>query len=138
MATLDTNVLVRLLVRDDTAQLATARKLILKCLGDGETLFVPVTVALELEWVLRSNFGFDKQTVVQALSDLLSAADLSFESEGAWEMALAQYARIAADFSDCLHAALAVAADLQPMWTFDGAASRVEGARLLTPSALGD
>jgi predicted nucleic-acid-binding protein len=138
MAALDTNVLVRLLVRDDAAQLATARKLIRKCLDDGEALFIPVTVMLELEWVLRSAFGFDKQTVVQALSDLLSAADLSFESEAALEMALTQYARMAAGFSDCLHAALAVAAGSAPLWTFDKAASRVEGARLLTPSALGD
>jgi len=137
MAALDTNVLVRLLVRDDAAQLATARKLIRKCLGDGEALFVPVTVALELEWVLRSTFGFDKHTVVQTLSDLLSAADLNFESEGAFEMALAQYGRTAADFSDCLHAALAVAAGLPPLWTFDRAASKLEGARLLTPTALG-
>jgi len=138
MTALDTNVLVRLLVRDDAVQLATARKLIRKCLDDGEVLFVPVTVALELEWVLRSAFGFDKHTVVQALSDLLSAADLIFESEAALEMALAQYGSVAADFSDCLHTALAVAAGAAPLWTFDKAASRVEGARLLTPSALGD
>lgn len=114
MTALDTNVLVRILVRDDAVQLATARKLIRKCLDDGEVLFVPVTVALELEWVLRSAFGFDKHTVVQALSDLLSAADLIFESEAALEMALAQYGSVAADFSDCLHTALAVAAGAAP------------------------
>ena len=57
MAALDTNILVRFLVEDDVAQLAAARKLMRKCVNSGEALFVPVTVALELEWVLRSASG---------------------------------------------------------------------------------
>ena len=132
MAALDTNVLVRFLVEDDAAQLAAARKLIRRCVAAGETLYIPVTVALELEWVLRASFGFAKQEVVDTLSQLLSAVDLSFESEGALEVALVHYSQGAADFSDCLHAALAGDAGEQPLWTFDKAAAKVQGARLLT------
>jgi predicted nucleic-acid-binding protein len=131
MAALDTNVLVRFLVEDDAAQLAAARKLIRQCVNAGETLFIPVTVALELEWVLRSGFGFEKPAVVQTLSQLLASVELSFESEGALEVALALYSQGAADFSDCLHAALASSAGQKPPWTFDKAASKVDGARLL-------
>ena len=132
MAALDTNILVRFLVEDDAAQLAAARKLIRKCVAAGETLYVPVTVSLELEWVLRSNFGFARPAVVQTLSRLLSSVELSFESEGAVEVALVLYGQGSADFSDCLHVALAGAAGEQPLWTFDKAASKVNGARLLT------
>jgi predicted nucleic-acid-binding protein len=131
MAALDTNVLVRFLVEDDAAQLAAVRRLIRRCVNAGEALYVPVTVMLELEWVLRSAFGFDKAAVQQTLADLLASVELSFESEGAVEMALAQYAQGAADFSDCMHVALAGAAGHQPLWTFDRAAARVDGARLL-------
>ena len=46
MAALDTNVLVRFLVEDDAAQLAVAKKLIRRCVAAGETLYIPVTVAL--------------------------------------------------------------------------------------------
>ncbi len=60
MAALGTNVLVRLLVEDDTAQLAAARKLVRQCLNAGEALFIPITMTLELESVLRSSVGFDK------------------------------------------------------------------------------
>jgi predicted nucleic-acid-binding protein len=60
MPALDTNVLVRYIVLDDAAQLAAARRLISRILAEGSTLFVPVTVVLELEWVLRSSYGFDK------------------------------------------------------------------------------
>ena len=131
MAALDTNVLVRYLVQDDVAQLATARRLIRRCVDRGETLYVPVIVALELEWVLRSNFRFAKTDIVTVLSGLLSADELVFESESALELGLALYGQGGADFSDCLHVALAAQAGQQPLWTFDKAASKVTGARLL-------
>ena len=132
MAALDTNVVVRFLVEDDPAQLAAAKKLIRRCLNTGETLFVPISVTLELEWVLRANFGFKKQAVAQTFAQLLSAAELTFESEGAVEVALAHYSQGTADYSDCLHVALAAQAEEQPLWTFDKAAAKVDGARLLS------
>jgi len=64
MAALDTNVLVRFLVQDDAAQLAATKKLFRRCVDADESLFVPVTVTLELESVLRSALGFDKTTVM--------------------------------------------------------------------------
>ena len=131
MAALDANILVRFLVEDDAAQLAATRKRITRCVNSGETLYVPVTVSLELEWVLRSSFGFDKKAVALTLSQLLSSSELTFESEGALEVALALYGQGAADYSDCLHVALARVAGEQPLWTFDKAAAKLDGARLL-------
>jgi len=132
MAALDTNVLVRFLVHDDAAQLAATEKLFRRCVDADESLFVPVTVTLELESVLRSALGFDKTTVMQTLAGLLSTFELRFEAEGAIEAALLSYGDGVADFSDCLHAALAGMAGEVPLWTFDKAASKVSGARLLT------
>ncbi len=131
MAALDTNVLVRYLVADDVPQSAAARRLIRSAVRNHETLFVPLTVMLELEWVLRSSFGFTKSAVVLALSRLLSSVELSFGSEAAVEVALALYQRSAADFSDCVHVALAHSAGQSPLWTFDKAAAKVDGAKLL-------
>ena len=129
MPALDTNVLVRYLIQDDASQLAAARRLIRKCVDERQTLFVPVTVALELEWVLRASFGYPKDTVILVLSSLLSAAELSFESEQALEVALDLYRKNGADFADCLHVALAAQAGEQPLWTFDKRASKLPGAR---------
>lgn len=131
MPALDTNVLVRYIVADDAGQLAAARRLINRCVADGQTLFVPVTVVLELEWVLRSSFGFGKDEVMSALSNLFSAAELSFQEERALEVALQLFREAAADFADCLHIALAAQAGEQPLWTFDKGAPKVSGARLL-------
>ena len=70
MAAVDTNVLVRHVVQDDAAQGAAAARLIGRSVQAGTPLFVPVTVLLELEWVLRSAFGFDKAEVLGVLSRL--------------------------------------------------------------------
>lgn len=132
MAALDTNVLVRYLVQDDDLQLASAKKLIRAALRAGETLYIPITVMLELEWVLRSNFGFDKEQVSLTFASLLAAAELSIESELAVEIALALYKKNSADFADCVHIALSHMAGESPLWTFDRAASKINGAKLLT------
>ena len=131
MPALDTNVLVRYIVQDDEAQLAAARRLIRKCVAEGQTLFIPVTVTLELEWVLRASFGYDKDEVMDALSSLFSAAELSFESERALEVALQLYRNGTADFADCLHIALAAQAGESPLWTFDQRAAKVDGAQTM-------
>ena len=131
MAALDTNVLVRFLMQDEPAQLRSAQRLIRNSLGAGELLFVPVTVALELEWVLRSRFELGKPAVLQTFSQLLSTVELRFEAAACIEWALKQYKDATADFSDCLHAALAGQAGEQPLWTFDKAVAKLAGARLL-------
>ena len=131
MAALDTNVLVRYLVQDDDLQHATAKKLIRAALSAGETLYIPITVMLELEWVLRSKFRFDKEQISMTLASLLAAAELSIESELAVEIALALYKKNSADFADCVHIALSHVVGEKPLWTFDRAASKIDGAKLL-------
>ena len=131
MPALDTNILVRYIVQDDAAQLAAATRLIRRCVSEHQALFVPITVILELEWVLRSNFGFTKEETVGALSELFSAAEISLESERALEVALDLYRNKPADFADCVHIALAAQAGEQPFWTFDKAAAKIAGAQLL-------
>ena len=133
MASLDTSMLVRYLLDDiaNEPQSALAKKLIRAAVRAGDTLYIPITVVLELEWVLRSNFKFNKTQVTATLSSLLACTELSFESEAALEVALALHIKGGADFADCTHIALAHVAGQSPLWTFDKAASKVDGAKLL-------
>jgi len=53
-----------------------------RCVAEYATLFVPVTVVPELEWILRSSFELGKEAVLLALSSLL-AVELTVKSERA-------------------------------------------------------
>ena len=97
----------------------------------GRSLFVPLTVMLELEWVLRSRYEYPKEHVLATLSSLLETRELVFQDEAAVEHALHYYRRNRVDFAECLHLGCAAAAGRLPLITFDRLAARVEGAKLL-------
>lgn len=117
MASLDTNVLVRYLVQDDEGQLEQVRQLIEQQVTAREPLHMPISVAPELEWVLRAGYGFDKKIVTDTYANLLRSMELKFESESAVEIALLYYKTYTADFADCLHTALAGEANHAPLFT---------------------
>ena len=128
---LDTNVLVRLIVQDDESQALIVSRLLEQHTRRSESLWVAVTVMLELEWVLRSRYDFSKADVIRALSSLLTTIELIFESEAALEQALASYEEGVADFGAYLHLSLAQKESALPFWTFDAKASRTVGAKRL-------
>ncbi len=132
MAGLDTNVLVRWLMADDTTQTRQAQTLVNAATESGESLFVPITVSLELEWVLRSRYGLTRRDLVTTFTALLETRELNLEAEAALESALHRMRESDADFADALHAALCAAAGHEPLWTLDSKAARRAGAKLLT------
>ena len=132
MPGLDTNVLVRWLVDDDAAQTDRVQVLLESVGANSEPLFVPATVLLELEWVLRSRYRFDKSTVLSTFTALLETHELEFQAEAAVERALHLYREGAAAFADCLHAGLCSAADRSPLLTFDEKAARLASVELMS------
>lgn len=131
MATLDTNVLVRLLVRDDKRQAAAALAYIDEMAATGESLFLPLSVVVELEWVLRSLYKFNQETVIGAYIKLLETREIEFQEEASIEHALFFCRTGQADFADCLHLACAIVHGQAPLVTFDQKASKLDGAKLL-------
>lgn len=132
MAALDTNILVRWFTNDDTRQSAKAAALISRAALEGRPLFVPVTVILEMEWVLRSRYAFSQDEIAGAMDRMMSAPELEMQEAHAVEMALWAYKNHSpCDFADCLHAALVTVHHKQPLYTFDIMASRLEGASKL-------
>lgn len=136
MPAVDTNILVRFIVRDDALQLESVIRLMQQSVGRGEPIFVAVTVLLELEWVLRARFKFSKEEVIEAFDALLAADALVFESQLAVNVALLTYPLGGAEFADCLHLALVNQSGECPMFTFDRQAARMDGARLLSAASL--
>lgn len=114
-----------------TTAIFAGKKIYLPSVRAGETLYIPITVILELEWVLRSNFKLSKVEVISTLSALLSSYELSFESEAAAEIAPALYLKGTSNFADCMHVALAHMAGESSLWTFDRVAAKVYGAKVV-------
>jgi predicted nucleic-acid-binding protein len=131
MPGVDTNVLVRWLVGDDDRQTARAQRLFESARANQTTLFVPGTVMLELEWVLRSRYRFDKPTVLGTFGALLETQELEFQDEAALEQALHLYRQGTAEFADCVHTGMCAAAARTPLLTFDRSAARLPNVELL-------
>lgn len=108
---LDTNVLARYLLADDRAQAERAARL----LESGARFFVPVTVGLELAWVLRSA-GVPKEDILRAFRHLHGLPGMAWQHAAAWQTAL-RHAAIGLDLADALH--LALSADCDELATFD-------------------
>ena len=127
MLGIDTNVLVRFLVRDDEAQFAKARKLIKREVAAGSGVLVNQLVLLETEWVLRSRYSLAKNLIIQAISGLLDASDVRIEDEPIVEEALFIWKDSAADFADCLIGAKNRRLGCRATATFDMKASKLPG-----------
>jgi predicted nucleic-acid-binding protein len=111
MIALDTNVLARLLLRDDETQYQKA----LRLLGDGRDYTAPPTVILELVWVLGS-YGIAKTDIAKSLRGLLGLANFKPSQSAEIALAVAMY-EAGLDFADALHLALSDGDDT--LLTFD-------------------
>ena len=101
MLGIDTNVLVRFLVRDHSAQFERARRLIRREVAAGDDVFVSLLVLLETEWVLRSRYQLPKAEIIAIVSGLLDATEIRFEDEAAIEKTLFLWNDSAAEFARC-------------------------------------
>jgi|ERR1035438_1908222 predicted nucleic-acid-binding protein len=127
MLGIDTNVLVRYLVRDDQRQFEKARRLITRQATKGEPVLVSLLVLLETEWVLRSRYDLAKAEIYSAFSALLDAADIAFEDEASIEGALYSWSNSAAGFTDSLIEARNRRLGCDGTATFDGKALKLPG-----------
>jgi predicted nucleic-acid-binding protein len=127
MVGLDTNVLIRFLVRDDEEQFARAEKLIRRSANAGEPAHISLLVLLETEWVLRSRYKLSKPEILGTFSDLLSSMDLTFEDEASIEEALFLGKESPAQFADCLIGARHRALGCDATATFDSDAVKLPG-----------
>jgi predicted nucleic-acid-binding protein len=127
MLGLDSNVLVRYLVRDDPVQFEKAERLITREARAGRAPLVSQLVLLETEWVLRSRYGLAKTEILRALNVLLDAGDLCVEDESSVEQAIYVWKESAAEFADCLIGARHRQLGCRATATFDRRASRLAG-----------
>ncbi len=126
MRAVDTNVLVRLLTRDDPKQEAAAKAFI-----RGGAWLSHLVLAESL-WVLSSVYEAKPPQVAAAIAMLLEHEDLVVQDADIVSNALAHFrAHPSLGFSDCLVLEIARKAGHLPLGTFDRGLSKLEGAQRL-------
>ena len=124
---LDTNLLVRLLTNDDPEQARRVADLI----DDSSACFVPITVVLELEWVLRGAYQLPREAIIRAFRGLNAIRQLHLEQEQQVLQALEAYGQ-GLDFADALH--LLRSEGCAALVSFDRAFAAKAGELALTPA----
>lgn len=123
MPAVDTNVLIRLLTRDDPAQVRSAEAFI------RGGAWVSHLVLAEATWVLDSVYGLSPTSIATAIEMLLSHRQLSVQESDVVRSAVALFRdRPAVGFSDCLILEVARRAGQTPLGTFDRALAKAPGA----------
>ncbi|MXX03866.1 MAG: type II toxin-antitoxin system VapC family toxin [Gemmatimonadetes bacterium] len=129
MIAIDTNVLLRYLLRDDEGQAERARRVI----EGGERVLITDVVLAETVWTLAGRrYRATRADLIDLIHNLLQDANLRFEDDEVVWSALQAYRRTEADFADALIACkaekLAAAGDeLSTVYTFDDVALQLPG-----------
>ena len=109
MKAVDTNILARFFIDDpDDEQACLQRPIATTILS--ESVYVPITVILEFEWVMRGFYKLDRAEILHIYHVLLSFAHVQIEDHTIVLTALSYYQQ-GLDFADSLHAARSQAYD---------------------------
>jgi predicted nucleic-acid-binding protein len=126
MRAVDTNVLVRIVVRDDADQAEAADRFV------QNGAWVSILAVAEASWVLSSVYGLGSGELATAVEMLLEHKDLTLQDADVVTAAVDLFRRRPAlGFSDCLMLQLARKAGHLPLGTFDHGLAKADGAQRL-------
>ncbi len=131
MIALDTNILVRLLVKDDEDQSKIVFKRFKKAEKENETLFIPLLVTLELIWVLDSVYDCSRKEVINAIEKLTMMPIIRFEKLEVIHELIKCGKNTTMDLSDLLISNSSIASGCRKTITFDKDASKYQLFELL-------
>lgn len=126
MHAVDTNLLVRLIVRDDADQVKVAEAFVAK------GAWVSHLVLAETLWVLDAVYDRSPAQIANAIDRMLNHKELTLQDADIVTLALAHFrSRPSLDFSDCLVLEIARKAGHLPLGTFDRNLAKLDGTRRL-------
>jgi predicted nucleic-acid-binding protein len=126
MRAVDTNVLVRLLTRDDATQALEADAFV------SSGAWVSHVVLIESMWVLDSVYELSHEQIALAIEMLLDHRELALQDADVVTAALERYRkRPKLGFSDCMVVEIARKAGHLPLGTFDRDLAKLDGAELV-------
>jgi predicted nucleic-acid-binding protein len=93
----DTNMLIRLFVKDDDAQIEQLVRLIEQ--GD-TTFYILSLVLIEAYWVLRRVYRFEKESILQVFEDFVESDGVELEEDSLMQRVLVRFREVNVDFVD--------------------------------------
>lgn len=128
MAAIDTNVLVRLVMKDDLAQYQKG----LAFIEAHQPVWVAHLSILELAWVLLSRYRLTKAKVCEVVRALLEMAALNIQQPAILEAAVKTWETSSIDFADAFILESARAASETPLGTFGSTLGKIPGTKFLS------
>ena len=128
MRAVDTNLIVRIFAEDDPEQADIAERVLAV-----DSVFLPKTVMLEFEWVMRSAYRKPAAAIAAAIERMLETANVQVEDQPAVARAVAWF-RLGMDFGDALH--LASSGHTDAFATFDGDLRRLAARLGVKPTVV--
>ena len=132
MIGIDTNVLLRLLVRDHEEQVRAVERFISTRFSKDDPGYVSRVVIAETVWVLKDVYGYDRMQIAAAIRAVMNVCELQLESADEVDEAIAVFEQSSVGFTDCLLARTNAAAGCDHTVTFDRKAAKLTGFKLLT------
>lgn len=111
MIAIDTNIIVRFLTKDDAKQYNASKKLF-----EADEIYIPDTVILETEWVLRFAYEFEPNEICAAFRKLFGLPNIKLSNEFTVAQAINWHEK-GLDFADAFH--LALSQNVKSLKTFD-------------------
>ena len=131
MIGLDTNVLVRYIAQDDPKQSPKAAALI-ESLSPESPGYVTIVSVVELVWVMQACYAMGREGIVAALAQILRTKEIVVENADVVWRAIRSFDGGDADFADCLIERSASNAGCAAVYTFDRAAAKSGGMKLIS------
>ena len=131
MIGIDTNVLLRVLVRDHEEQLRAAERFIATHCSKDEPGYVSRVVVAELAWVLKDVYRYERSQIAAALRAVLDVSEFEIEAADEVDGAIIEFEKSSAGFADCLLARTNAGAGCSHTITFDRKAAKLPGFQLL-------
>jgi len=125
MKSLDTNILIRFLVKDDELQAKAVYKLFKHAESKAETFFITILVVLETIWVLEAVYDASRQEILDSIDELMLMPLLAFQAQSAIRSFISSARENKTDLSDLLIAHYAKDSGAVPVITFDKRAAKI-------------
>lgn len=124
MTAIDTNFLVRFLVKDDPKQARTVYNILKEIETEKNTLHIPVIVIIELIWVLEAAYDISRDEIINSLDQLLLMPIFTFENLSSIQQTIREAVGTKYDLADLFIANSAKQSGCTTVLTFDKKASK--------------